>query len=261
MIEKELFQIARDILNNQKEEKVEENRETENKEEVLLETPDKKDKDDEVIEPIAIVSPNQISTPLPWKMSKKTLQNVNLSKAVFEMEHGILSGVPIICRTYSCPYKETCWIPENELRYGERCPIEIAAILDRYEKYKKELNIGDEDEIDKGLLKELVDLEVMILRCDNLLASKANLIDEVITTVAEDGTAYYKPEIAREAELKEKLRKERHRILQLLNSTRKDKKQQIEYQDPSSMVSSLIQKLKRIEIKDEVIDAEVIEET
>lgn len=254
--EKQLFQQAREIMN-----RVDSGLDNEDKEQPNPDVETEEVLEDEVVEsPTALVTPTEIKTPLPWKVSNQTKKNVATSRSVFNMEHGILSGVPIICRTYQCPYRETCWIDEADLKYGERCPIEIAAIMDRYEKYKEELIIRDKDDIDKGLLKELVDIEVMLLRCDNLLATKGSLIDEIVSTVGEDGTAYYKPEIAKEAELKDRLRKERHRILQLLNSTRKDRKQEAEFTDPSSMVSNLIQKLKQMEPRRaDVVEAEFSE--
>ena len=216
----------------------------------------------EAITPVtAIVEPKPLPKNLPWNMSKKTKDAVSVSRGIRSMDHGMLSGVPIICRTYQCPYQETCWIPESDRQFGERCPIEIGTILERTEHYHTSLNISDNimDEIDRGLVREIVDIEIMMLRCDNLLATSGKLIDEVIATVDDDGNPYYKPEISKAFEIKERLRKERHRILNLLNSTRKDKKQQAEFTDPSSMVSNLMEKLRGLQgvkVGETVVDAE-----
>lgn len=202
--------------------------------------------------------PSIDGTQLPsmWKQNAKGIQNVVKARQTLGLKHGMFASVPIICKGHACPYFETCWIPEEDLQIGERCPIEIAAILERFDKYCKELSIDVDNEIvDAGLVKDVVDIEIMMVRADGLLAKDGNLIEEVVAGVSPKGQEYYRPELHPAVELKEKLRKEKTRILNQLNATRKDKKGvNTIAMDPSSVAARIIAKVRNIEAKDNIID-------
>ena len=81
---------------------------------------------------------------------------------------------------------------------------------------------------------------IMLVRADGLLARDASVIEEVVAGMTQKGQKYYKPQIHTAVELKEKLRKEKTRILNQLNATRKDKKAElINNNDPSSVAPIL----------------------
>src|SRR5690606_29317666 len=125
-------------------------------------------------------------------------------------KHGMFSRIPIICRGRACPFFETCWIPEADLQVGERCPIEIATIVERFDEYCEELGVNPEtDVVDAGLVKDVIDLEIMMLRADGILASDAALVKDVVAGVSPKGQEYYKPELNPAVDLKERLRKEK----------------------------------------------------
>lgn len=196
-----------------------------------------------------------------WAVDRRLMDTVEKARKQVGSVHGMFSSVPIICRGRSCPYFHTCFIPLDELQPGKRCPIEIATILERFDQYCRELNIDPEKEIvDAGLVKEVVDLEIMMVRADGLLARDASVIEEVVGGMTQKGQKYYKPQIHTAVELKEKLRKEKTRILNQLNATRKDKKAElINNNDPSSVAAKIIQKVKELEKRKEIIDAEVVD--
>lgn len=217
--------------------------------------------------------PSAHTTPLPsmWKQNTQGIENVRKARQTVGLKHGMFASVPIICKGRSCPYFQTCWIPEADLQVGERCPIEIGAILERFDKYCEQLKINPEEEIvDAGLVKDVVDIEIMMVRADGLLAKDGNLIEEVVAGVTPKGQEYYKPEIHPAVELKEKLRKEKTRILNQLNATRKDKKGDgAVSNDPSSVAARIIAKVRELDKKgaiidvtpqEEVVDAEFTEE-
>jgi hypothetical protein len=197
-------------------------------------------------------------TPLPsiWKQSPKSEKNVQIARQTVGMKHGMFASIPIICKGKACPYFQTCWIPEADLQVGERCPIEIGAILDRFDRYCEQLGINPEKEIvDAGLAKEVVDIEIMMVRADGLLAKDGNLIEEVVAGVTPKGQEYYKPELHPAVELKEKLRKEKTRILNQLNATRKDKKGEGDISnDPSSVAARIIAKVRDLDKQGKIID-------
>lgn len=190
--------------------------------------------------------------------SLQTQENVKKSRKTVSQKHGMFANIPMVCRGTACPYFETCWIPEEDLQVGDRCPIEIAAILERFDGYCEELNVDPEREmIDASLVKDVVDIDVMMVRADGYLAKDAALIKDVVAGISPKGQEYYKPEIHQAVELKEKLRKERTRILNQLNATRKDKKmEQIVANDPSSVAARIMAKAKDLQLQGKIIDVE-----
>jgi predicted HNH restriction endonuclease len=148
-------------------------------------------------------------------------------------------------------------IPMNLATVGERCPVEIATIIDRFNKYVKQLRIDPDNIVDLGLVKNLVDVEIQLARADRRCAITADIVEQVIAVVTERGEAYYRPEISKAAEYKLKLISEHGRILSLLNATRKDKaanKMNISI-DASNYAAQLLRRKAMLESS---IEAEVI---
>lgn len=190
--------------------------------------------------------------------SLQTRENIRKSQQAVSTKHGMFSAIPIVCRGRACPYFETCWLPEADLQVGERCPIEIATILERFEAYIEELNVDVNTEIiDAGLVKDIVDIEIMMVRADGYLAKDAALIQDVVAGVSPKGQEYYKPEIHQAVDLKERLRKEKTRIMNQLNATRKDKKMEnVVANDPSSVAARLMAKVSKLKEEGKIIDME-----
>lgn len=192
-----------------------------------------------------IMTVGELKLPSHWGLDQAAYENVRRGRALHNIRHGLLSNVPMICKAHKCPFVESCWIPPNERRLGMRCPIEIAAVIERFEKYCKALDVTEEDVVDMQLVKDLVDLEIQMVRAEMKLAQNGGeFIDQVVAAVDQQGNAHYKPELSKVVEYKRELRKEHHRILQLLNSTRKDreKERQAGLTDPAVQAAMLMQK-------------------
>lgn len=188
--------------------------------------------------------------------------NLNTVKAqqMASTKHGMYAGVPMICKGLDCPYRETCWIPAADLVTGERCPIEIGTVMTLYESYVEHFGIADGDRVDQGLLKQLIDIEVMMVRADKKMASSSDLVRDVVDAINQrSGDVYHRKDIDPVMTLKSDLRKEHHRILSLLQGTRKDKKDTLlRGQDPSSNAAALLQKFKQMQ-QAKVIEVELVE--
>lgn len=188
-----------------------------------------------------------MGTKLPdaWGTSDKSKKAIAKSITSGKVKHGLYSAIPMVCRGDTCAYKETCPLfAEDEHPLGERCPIEISEILLRFEAYTRELNIDDYDNIiDMTLIKDLIDLDVQIKRADNRLSiDGGDFIQDNVIAITDDGDEITNPAIHKAVEYKERLLKNRHGILQLLNSTRKDKagsKMTIQM-DPSTYAAQLM---------------------
>lgn len=195
------------------------------------------------------------SLPSVWKQNSQGLENLRKARQTIGMKHGMFASVPIICKGRACPYFQTCWIPEGDLQVGERCPIEIAAIVERFDTYCEKLGVPEDDIVDSGLVKEVVDIEIMMLRADSLLATNGNFIEEVVAGITPKGQEILRPELHQAVEFKEKLRREKTRILNQLNATRKDKKTDLlAGNDPSSVAAKIMAKVKRMQEQGAIID-------
>lgn len=232
-------------------------------EEKIEETVKIKDDKGEVVLPQAQASQTPAPTssiPPAWGFNTKGLENVKKARAAVNMTHGMYSGVPIICRGANCPFRETCWIPDADLEEGSRCPIEVGAIMERYDAYQQEWDVRDDDTTDHSIIKDIIDIEIMMLRADNSLAISGDFIEEVVAGIDPQGHKIMRPELHKALEVKSRLRAERIKLLNQMNSTRKDRKQEIAgLTDPSSIASSLMQKVRALQEQGKIIDVSATE--
>lgn len=181
-----------------------------------------------------------------WGIDESSINGVARANYMHRLKHGLMAQVPIVCRNSNCPYVSTCYIDPKERPKNGRCPIEISMILTLFDKYCGFLDVGEDDIVDLSLVRELVDLDVQLMRADHYMAANPDFVEDVVYFVNEDGMPITKPEIARVVEYKERLRRERHRILQLLNSTRKDRESSQVKRDPSSLAAEVISKAREL---------------
>jgi len=196
-----------------------------------------------------------IDLPVSWSNTNRS--ETAIRKMVnMPLKHGLMANIPIVCRAERCPYVEVCPLDEEERPMEERCPVEVAAILQRFNGYMNSLKIDPENLVDLSLVKNLVDLEIQILRADSKLATSGDFIDEVITAISNQGVPYSKPEISKAAEFKLKLISEHAKMLSLLNATRKDKaasKININV-DASTYAAELLERKRQLEAEGAFVD-------
>lgn len=201
---------------------------------------------------------SQNLSPTAWTLNPDAVAAIDVAKRMRSTKHGLYASVPIICKGRACPYRENCILYKSDMApVEEKCPIEIAAIEDLYERYCQHFNINPDnpspkDTIDLTMIREMVDIDVTILRCDNKMAIDADFIIQNVVGLTEDSEPITKSELHPVVEYKEKLRSQKFKILQLMNSTRRDKegtKIHVEV-DPSERAAQMIQiqsELARIE--------------
>ena len=198
-----------------------------------------------------------------WTQNPNAVQAIEIAKRLRSTKHGMYASVPIICKAEYCPYAESCELQQMQLApYGDKCPMEIAAIEDLFQRYCSDMNINPEDptqQVDAIMVKEVVDIDISMLRCDKKMAISADFIVDQVVNVTEDGDAITRQELHPLTEYKEKLRAQKFKTLNLLNSTRKDKEgSKINVQfDPSERAAQMLKVQKdMIQISDSEDDAE-----
>lgn len=170
---------------------------------------------------------SQNLNPTAWTKNPLAVEAIDIARRLRKTKHGMYASVPIICKAESCPYAENCELHKLGIApFAEKCPIEIAAIEELYERYCSELKIDPNDTnstIDLLMVKDIVDIDISLLRCDNKMAIDADFIIENVVGITENGDELRKRELHPVVEYKEKLRAAKGKTLQLLNSTRRDK--------------------------------------
>ncbi len=165
-----------------------------------------------------------------WGLDKGRIQQVsNISRAYFN-KHGMFASIPILCRGKDCVYKDVCMVDPSERVVGARCPMEIAALITRFNQWCKHFNINADGEsieskdlVDATLIKDLVNIEIQILRAENKIALSGDFMGETLVEVDRKCNAYYGQIITPEAEFLMTLQDKKVKILNQLNATRKDK--------------------------------------
>lgn len=167
---------------------------------------------------------------------------------MYQIKHGLTASVPILCKSPICPYEKVCRIPFQDRQINGRCVQEVGAMVARFEALCRELAVTDDDAVDMGLVKDVVDIEMQILRVDNKMAISGDMLAETILFVDSKG-AEHKGQIADPLfDMKLKLLDRKTRILEKLNSTRKDKADEMKKKkDPSVKSANLMQRVKLIQ--------------
>jgi hypothetical protein len=165
-----------------------------------------------------------------WGLDQNRLQQVNNISRVYFTKHGMFASIPILCRDKDCAYKDVCMVDPSQRIIGTRCPMEIAALVTRFNQWCQHFDIdisGDtidsKDLVDATLIKDLVNIEIQILRAENKIALSGDFMGETLLEVDKKCNAYYGTIITPESEFLMTLQDKKMKILNQLNATRKDK--------------------------------------
>ncbi|OXB94782.1 hypothetical protein [Parageobacillus galactosidasius] len=197
-----------------------------------------------------------------WTRNPKAVEAIEIARRLRKTKHGLYASVPIICKGQGCPYAHSCPLVEmDKAPYGEKCPIEIAALEDLFHRYCEHFGIDPDnpkpsDTVDLMMIKDLVDADIALLRCDNKMAWDADYIIHNTVGMTEEGERITKQELHPLTEYKEKLIARKNKTFQLLNSTRKDKEgmKLTVTHDPSERAAEMLkvlQDMKEIEATEE----------
>lgn len=200
-----------------------------------------------------------VEMPKAWKLSDKGREAIQLAVGMAQTKHGLYASIPMLCKGEKCPYAAVCPLVEmDKAPEGERCPLEIAMILSKYESYSQEFGIDESNVVDMSLVKDLIDYDIQLFRAENKIAVQGDFVEDVVITVTEGGEAITAPQLSKATEYKDKIMAKRFKILELMNSTRKDKagdKLTLSL-DPSSYASQLMSTIAGKMKPGQIIDAD-----
>lgn len=189
----------------------------------------------------------KVEFPSAWKLSDAGIAAIKHGVAMNKTKHGMYASIPMLCRGSECAYAEVCpMLQQGFDPTGERCPLEISLILTRFEDYKEEFNVLEDDFVDMSLIKDLIDYDVQLMRAENKMAMDGDFTEENVVGIDDStGDPIVQKKISNAAEYKDRVIAKRHKVLELMNSTRKDKagsKLTIQM-DPSSYAADLMRQI------------------
>ena len=168
---------------------------------------------------------------------------------------GAAAKTPLMCGGRElCPFSEDCPFVELEILSGEnkvpvgrKCPIEKELIAFWVVRYMQTFEIDPENQAEISLVVELAELDIFDYRCSLILsrAENAEMTQEVVVGVDTAGNPISNEEIHKAFEIKERVKKRKHTILESLVGTRKEqykrdaalKKRTVD--DPSTQAAKL----------------------
>lgn len=178
-----------------------------------------------------------------WGYSAAGIEAKRAAMSMLATKTGMYSRIPLICKAENCPYAETCsLLPWDLAVLGEPCPIEVAQIEIRYAGYEKDFNLNSASFVDKNLVAELINHDIMLERCKSLITKEGVLVTDVIAGIAESGEEFYRPEVSKHWEAYERIQQKRNNIYNLMMATRKDNKdkQGEDQESISKMMSDMV---------------------
>jgi len=214
---------------------------------------------------LANKSGTEITTAM-WGIDPAVIREIGNMNRVYSSKHGMFASVPIICRDVDCAYKDVCMVSPAQRKLGQRCPMEIAAILSRYEQWCMHFEIDtsndmidSKDLVDATLIKDLVNIEVQILRAENKIALNGDFMADTLLDIDKKCQPYFGKIVAPETEFLMTLQDRKIKILNQLNATRKDKAADKRKESASDTAIKIFQQVKELEKTQKIINISDVE--
>lgn len=154
-------------------------------------------------------------------MSKKLI-----SKHLNSLKNGLYSIYPIPCKQNGCPYGASCIAFQNNMQppYGEPCVLETNKIENLIIEYSLQFNLDSSSTTDKIQIRELIQLDILMDRCQCLMAQEGDVIQQIVGGITEKGETYTQPTVSKYYEAWERMSKRRQSLMDDMMATRKAKK-------------------------------------
>lgn len=189
-----------------------------------------------------------------WGIAPAVVKEIGNMNRVYSSKHGMFASVPIICKGADCAYKDICMVTPQQRIVGHRCPMEIAAIISRYEQWCMHFDINTsndlieaKDLVDATLIKDLVNIEVQMLRVENKIALNGDFMADTLLDIDKKCQPYFGKIIAPETEFLMTLQDRKIKILNQLNATRKDKAADKRKENASDEAVKIFQAVRELE--------------
>lgn len=202
-----------------------------------------------------------------WGLNPAIIQEINKSAMVRSSKHGMFASVPIMCRVADCKYADSCSVDPANRILNQRCPMEIGAILSRFNHWCNHFGldttgevIKDEEAVDASLIRDLVNIEVQMMRCENKIAMSGDFMAKTLLDIDKKCKPYYGDVVSPEAEYLLTLQDKKIKILNQLNATRKDKAADKNYNsNPTETAIKIFQQVQAAMKNNTIVDIDDID--
>lgn len=134
----------------------------------------------------------------------------------------VAANVPMTCKGDRCPFAERCELMRDGVApIGKACPIEGIILSKTFNGFCDSLDVDMNDAADINLVRELAQIEVELSRVAQILSKEGMIQNKCVGLV--DGEPVFQEDEHVMLRTEDRLRKRKEKVLQLLNSTRKDK--------------------------------------
>lgn len=134
------------------------------------------------------------------------------------------------------------------------CPVEIGLIIRLFDAYIKDLNVDPTNIVETSLIRDLVNIEIKLMRAAGKYAEEGDFEKDVIIGIGDDGAPLTKPELSNHVIVDEKLMNKKRDILKMMSATREEKLRNKQMRDPSTYAADLLEQVKVIENESQTSD-------
>lgn len=161
-----------------------------------------------------------------WGHSSLGIEAKRAAMTMLSTKTGMYAKIPITCKADACPYAESCQLLSYGLApEGEYCPVETAEIELRYQSYSEDFDLETASFVDKCLVNDIINADIMMERCKALMAAEGVPVVDVVVGISEGGDEIVRPEVSKFWEAYERASRKRNEAYSLMKATRKDKKE------------------------------------
>ena len=157
------------------------------------------------------------------KMSKR--QTEKLNRNLRRQTYGSFSVAPMMCKGEECPIRQTCeFFQEGVAPLGESCLIEENLIEYWMTRYLDEFNVDPSSMVEMHLISELVEITLQDSRSTKYLSIYAPMmVEDYVIGVDNMGGEITSRQVSKLFDIKERLKKQKMKILESLVATRERK--------------------------------------
>lgn len=148
------------------------------------------------------------------------------SRCISALKTGLHATYPIACKGDACPYGRSCFALKNGIQppYGEPCVLEADRIERLVTGYNDDFDFKECTLTDTLAINELIQLDILIARCQKLMAEEELPVTEIAIGETKHGDAITQPVTSRYYEAYERMSKRRSALVDELNASRKARK-------------------------------------
>lgn len=173
-----------------------------------------------------------------------------VAQAMRRQSTGINSAIPIRCTGDLCPFKNSCpYMAIGKPPIAKPCLVEAQLVHFWTEQYMDEFKVDPANITEVHMVSELAEFNIYEMRITKYLAENhPTLMQDVVVGIDNTGTVIENQEISKAFDLKDRIKRNRMKVLESLMATRKEKMKII-----SEVVSGSSSSHKMAELKSKIL--------